>query len=385
MQAKLLASVYSRRQLEQVLTDFWFDHFNVYGLDGFTNFALIPYERDTIRPHVLGRFEDLLLAVARDPAMLYYLDNYLSSREGFEFDGEIRGLNENYARELLELHTVGVDGGYDQADVIAVARAFTGWTIGSRGIAGADGSFFWGAAHDQDAKSIMGELDIPAFGGEQDGRDVIAYLAQHPSTAGFLCRRLIERFVDEDAPASLVDRCSSTYLSSRGDLRQVMRVLLLSDQFLDTARAGGKVKRPLVFAASLARGCELDLSDEQLLLGLVFYLELLGEPLYQAHPPTGYPDASAHWASGGSLVTRFNLITLLTNADLALGIDWGVSDGSPAEVVDGVARKLLPGGLSSTTRDQAIALVSQLPPAPAAPRVREAAALILSSPDYMRH
>jgi uncharacterized protein (DUF1800 family) len=383
IRAKLLRSALSHRQLEQVLVDFWFDHFNVYGADGFTNFAVVPYERRAIRPFVLGRFEDLLGAVARNAAMLYYLDNYLSSREGFVFEGEERGINENWARELLELHTVGVDGGYTQQDVIEVARAFTGWTIGPAFLSDVDGFFFWNAAHDPGAKQVM-QLSLPAGRGVADGLGVVAYLASHPKTARFVCTRLVQRFVSETPPARLVEECASVYLSSDGDLRSVTRAILFSSAFRDPAVRGAKVKRPLVFVASLARASGIALEGD-LLDGLVFYAGLLGEALYQAHPPTGYPDDSAYWASGGTLVSRLNLVSLLTDADLLLGIDWGVTTGTSAEIVDALVSRLLSGSVASDTREAAISRVDALGAVPDPVRVREAAALLLSSPDFMRH
>jgi uncharacterized protein (DUF1800 family) len=395
MRAKLLRSIDGRRQLEQVLVDFFFDHFNVYGPDAITIHAIAPYERQAIRPHVLGRFEDMLLAVARSPAMLYYLDNYLSRREGFVFEGEVQGLNENYARELLELHTLGVDGGYDQQDIIEVARAFTGWTIAPRQIAGADGFFFWPDAHDSGAKSVMGELTIPAGGGIEDGEAVLRFLARHPNTAGFLCGKLVARFVDESPPAATVAACTDAYLASDGHLREAMRAILSSPEFLDTARAGSKVKRPIHFVASMVRATGMKIEDfvvdvvdgEEITLleALAFTLGTLGEPLYQAHPPTGYPDESGHWANGGALVTRFKLVAQLAYADAPLGVDWGTSGGADAEIADAVGERVLPGGVSDATRSAVIDHLSFLALAPQPVRVREAGSLLLSSPDFMRH
>ncbi len=385
LRAKLLRATFSRRQLEQVLVDFWFDHFNVFGADGFTNFAVGPYERDAIRPHVLGRFEDMLRAVARSPAMLYYLDNYLSSAEGFVFQGEVRGINENYARELLELHTLGVAGGYDQDDVIEVARALTGWTIGPPLLGDPDGFFFWSDAHDDDAKSVMNELYLPAGGGMQDGLDLIAYLAAHPSTASFLCGKLVVRFVSEDPPSEVVEACRDAYLASDGDLREATRAIVFSDAFRNRDHLGTKVKRPLVFLASLARATGLSLDDSAVVDGLVFYAGLLGEPLYQARPPTGHPDASSYWAGGGTLVSRFNLLTLVTASDGVLGIDWGVTGGSASEIVDALAESLFPDGVDTATRSAAIDHVEGLGGLPDPLRVREAAMVLLASPDFMRH
>jgi len=402
IEMKLLRAVHSRRQLEQVLADFWFDHFNVYGVDGISLLAVVPFERDAIRPHVLGRFEDMLRAVARSPAMLNYLDNWRSSREGFEYGGEVRGLNENYARELLELHTVGVDGGYAQADVVEVARAFTGWTIGPPGIADADGFFFWGAAHDPGHKSIMGGLEIAAGGGRSDGEAVIAFLSRHARTAEHVCRKLVVRFVAETPPADPVAACTEAWRRTGGDLRAVTRAVLLSPAFL-AARGGGsgaadaavepaKVKRPLHFVASLARATDMQVddvplpgSDFTLLDALVHFLDLMGEPLYRAAAPTGFPDESAYWASGGGLITRLRLVEGLAGADVLLGIDWGTSGGTNDEIVEAVAERLLAAPPSPSTREALLAHLLPYRGMPASVRIREAGALLLSSPDFMQH
>jgi hypothetical protein len=392
IEMKILRSVHSRRQLEQVLVDFWFDHFNVFAVDAITLHAVVPYERDAIRPHVLGRFEDMLRAVARSPAMLHYLDNDRSTREAFVFMGESRGLNENFARELLELHTIGGDGGFDQQDVIEVARAFTGWTIGPPALAEPGGFLFWNAAHDADAKSLMGGLAIPAGGGRDDGDRLIAWLATHPRTAQFLCTKLVVRFVDETAPPAPVEACANAFLAGGGDLRAATRAVLSSPEFLDEARAGGKLKRPLQFVASLARasrmpveGIDLPDSTYTLLDVLVRFLDLMGEPLYRAHPPTGFPDDSAHWASAGSFVSRLKLIDGIAAADLVLGIDWGTAGGSDAEIVDALVRRLLPGGVAPPTRHAVLAHLERYAIASTEIRAREAAVLLLSSPEFMQH
>lgn len=392
LEMKILRGVHSRRQLEQVLVDFWFDHFNVFAVDAIGLHAVVPYERDAIRPHVLGRFEDMLRAVARSPAMLHALDNDRSTREGFVFMGELRGLNENFARELLELHTVGRDGGFEQQDVVEVARAFSGWTIGPPALAEPGGFLFWSAAHDADAKSLMGGLAIPAGGGREDGDRVITWLATHPRTAHHLCTKLVVRFVDESAPPSPVAACASAFLAGGGDLRAATRAVLNSPEFLDAARAGRKVKRPLQFVASLARasrmpveGIDLPGSSYTLLDLLVHFLDLMGEPLYRAHPPTGFPDDSAHWASAGSFVSRLKLIDGIAAADRVLGIDWGTTGGSDTEIVDAVARRLLPGGIAPPTRLAVLAHLERYAMAPSEVRTREAAVLLLSSPEFMQH
>jgi hypothetical protein len=388
LHAKMVRAILSRRQLEQVLVDFWFDHFNVFGADGFSNRVVGVFERDAIRPHVLGSFEDMLRAVARNPAMLYYLDNFQSMKEGFVLDGKERGINENYSRELLELHTLGVDGGFDQDDVIEAARALTGWTFAPEQLGDPSGFYFRAEAHDDEAKSLLGTLHLPAGGGEQDGLDLITFLAAHPSTANLLCTKLVVRFVSEEPPVRGVDSCRDAYLDSGGDLKHVMRAILDSADFRSARNVGTKVKRPHVFLAGAARAMALPLTPEILDM-LVSHAELMGEPLYQAHPPTGYPDASSHWASGGTLVSRFNYVSLFMADDVL--VDWlledklGISGGSAETIVDQLIETLFPGAVEETTRSLAIAHVEGLGGAPDAVRVREAATVLLASSDFMLH
>ncbi len=238
MESKLMRAVYSNRQLDEVLADFWFNHFNVYLDKGADHYLITAYERDAIRPHVLGKFRDLLEATAKSPAMLFYLDNWQSvgpntpqaRRAGNQ---PRRGLNENYGRELMELHTLGVEGGYTQKDVTEVARCFTGWTIEQpqRG-----GKFFFNPRmHDNGEKTVLG-VTIPAGGGIEDGEKVLDILAHHPSTAHFISKKLAMRFVADEPPASLVDRMSQTFLKSDGDLREVMRTMLNSKEFWSRGR-----------------------------------------------------------------------------------------------------------------------------------------------------
>lgn len=375
--AKVLRSIYSRRQLEAVLTDFWFDHFNVDARTGLSRWDVIPYERDAIRPHVLGRFEDMLLATAQSPAMLDYLDNRFNFRDGYVTgQGELKGLNENYARELLELHTLGVDGGYDQLDVIEVARIMTGWSTNVSGFK------FKNFVHDQDPKQVMGVLTLPANGRMQDGLDLIAFLAGHPKTAERLCRLLVQRFVSEDAPEALVQDAAAVYLATGGDLREVMRTILHAPEF-----TGGpsrtKVKRPLVVLASAARALEARTAEAE--LGR-FKLELqgMGEPLYEAAPPTGFPEASAFWAGAGTLLARFNAMRWMAH-DPDLGTDLGLAGGSSLGIVDAQLSRLMLGPVSAWTRIQLVLYLDRIPGATGRARVRDAAALILSSPEFLRH
>jgi uncharacterized protein (DUF1800 family) len=225
--AKVTRAMLSERQLEEVMVDFWLNHFNVYARKGLVPWMLPSYERDAIRPYALGRFRDLVVATARHPAMLYYLDNWLSTRPDLIVRlgpnrGSPLGLNENYARELMELHTLGVDGGYSQRDVVEVARCFTGWTI-DRPLQGG-GYVFRPRSHDQGPKVVLGQV-IPAGGGEQDGLRVIDLLSRHPSTARFISTKLVKRFVSDDAPPELVERVTTVFRRSDGDIRAVLAAI----------------------------------------------------------------------------------------------------------------------------------------------------------------
>ena len=230
-QAKLLRAVYSDHQLEEVLVDFWFNHFNVFAGKGPTRDYVSNYEREAIRPYVFGRFRDMLGATARHPAMLFYLDNW-QSKAG--------AINENYARELLELHTLGVDGGYTQADIVNVARAFTGRTMRPRL---GTGFVFAPRQHDTGEKIVLGQK-IRANGGMDDGERVLDIVAAHPSTARHIAKKLAIRFVSDDPPAALVDRAAATFARTKGDLREVVRTIITSPEFMAADARSAKVKTP---------------------------------------------------------------------------------------------------------------------------------------------
>jgi uncharacterized protein (DUF1800 family) len=346
---KLLRAIYSERQLQEVLTDFWFNHFNVDARKGRDRFLLTEYERESIRPHVFGTFRDLLEATAKSPAMLFYLDNWLSAdpngphaperqrraagRNRGQFPGfpprrnparpgvgalpapqppaqannRRNGLNENYARELMELHTLGVDGGYTQKDVTEVARAFTGWTIDNPRQGGA--FRFEERIHDEGEKTILGHR-IKAGGGISDGEKVLDILAGHPSTARFISTRLARRFVSDTPPPALVDRLAARFRETNGDLRAVMTTLLTSPEFLAPDAYRAKVKTPLEFVVSAVRATGADLVDAR---PLVRSLQELGMPLYQCQPPTGYKDSAEAWTNTGALVGRMNFALTLAS------------------------------------------------------------------------
>ena len=349
---KILRAAYSERQLQEVLVDFWFNHFNVYAAKGRTAEYLPVYEREAIRPHVFDHFRDLLEADAKSPAMLFYLDNWLSAdpnaaerleatreqrqqrrqfggfgpfgrRRRFPFGPmpqpkpaanaakgkkNVRGLNENYGRELLELHTLGVDGGYTQKDVIEVARAFTGWTIDPR-----SGTFrFVPALHDPGEKIVLGHK-IKAGGGIEDGEQVLDIVASHPATAHHIAYQLAQRLVADEPPAALVDRAASRFRETKGDLREVVKTIVTSPEFLSPSVRDAKFKTPFELVVSAVRATGATVNDAR---ALVQTLQQLGEPLYMCQPPTGYHDTADAWVSAGGLVTRMNFATRLASGNM---------------------------------------------------------------------
>ena len=382
MQAKLLRAALSERQLQEVLTDFWFNHFNVFVGKGPVRQYLPAYERDVIRPHVLGRFRDLLGAVAHSPAMLIYLDNWQSAAPatnvrrpalvrrpnaagrppalpramppaGQPVPGRpTRGLNENYARELMELHTLGVDGGYTQDDVVALARIFTGWTVELPRQGG--GFVFRPAMHDNGTKTLLGKTFQPS--GESEGERALDLLAQHPATARHIAYKLAQRFVADEPPAALVDRAARTFTASRGDLREVVRVIVTSPELFAPEAHRARVKTPLEFVVSAVRATGATVNSA---LPLVAALRTLGMPLYGSQPPTGYDTTADAWVNTGALLNRMNFAVSLVGGggrrgltvDRPIDVDLGsfapdASDASARAVVE----RLLGGDASPSTR-----------------------------------
>jgi uncharacterized protein (DUF1800 family) len=375
---KLLRAVYSERQLQEVLADFWFNHFNVFANKGLTRMYLTSYERDAIRPHVLGRFRDLLGATAKSPAMLFYLDNARSADPGFaekakadldrmqragrrrggaqpqgreitpEMMEQVRqniptGINENYARELLELHTLGVDGGYSQQDIVSVARALTGWTIGRPRSAEAGQFWFNPKMHDTGDKIVLGQTI--RRGGIEEGERVLDLLARHPSTARFIATKLARRFVADQPPPSLVERAAATFRSTDGDLREVVRVIVTSPEFLDPAARRAKVKTPFEFVVSSLRVTGSDVPDP---VPLARTLQQQGMPLYLCQPPTGYKDTADAWVSSGALITRMNFAVELANGGAHAPVE-ALLHGDISEATQATLAK-------ATTRAQTVAL-----------------------------
>ena len=378
--AKVIRAVHGRNQLEEVLVDFWFNHFNVYLGDGLDRVYTPFYEKEAIRPFVLGRFRDLLGATAAHPGMLFYLDNYLStiSRQDPRTGVLLTGLNENYGRELMELHTVGVDAGYTQDDVVFCALCFTGWTIDLRG---SGGFVYRDVNHDKRAKPVFG-LNIPAGGGKDDGDRLLDYLAAHPATARHVSKRLLERFVSDAPPAALVDRIAATFTRTNGDLRAVMKAILGAPEFWAEAFGAGKPKTPIEFVASAIRAVDGQVTNAR---GAVATVAALGMPLYQCVPPTGYSNLGVDWANPSSQLGRMNFaLDLATGAVGGVSVDArgvireaGGNPDEPGSAADALSADLFGKGLSRATRDAA-AGVSRGGPLPVAARVT---GLVLASPE----
>jgi uncharacterized protein (DUF1800 family) len=379
-QAKLLRAIYSKHQLEQVLTDFWFNHFNVDG--NIVPWTVVTYERDAIRPYVFGRFRDMLRATTGHAAMLEYLNNNVNFKPGFVLNSRVYGPNENFAREILELHTVGIGAGYTLTDIQQVARAFTGWsTVRDYLIYPTDlGFVYLDAGHDTGAKSIMGQLQIPAGGDISNGEAVIDFLSRHPATADHLSRELCQRFLSEPPPEPLVQRAKQTFLATDGDLREVMRTILTSKEFMLGVGFRTRVKRPLVYMASLARAVGVADDATFARLGMSTLTEM-GEHLYEAAPPTGYPETSVPWAGQGAFLSRVNA------AYRAASGMWGFAPLAPsstdgAALVDELTARFFRDSVSSATRSGVVAMLAQLP---AWSHQKEAAATLLASPEFMKH
>ncbi|HET7854362.1 MAG TPA: DUF1800 domain-containing protein [Candidatus Methylomirabilis sp.] len=349
MTQKLLRGVYSENRLTEVLVDFWYNHFNVSITNNRARPFVLSYERDAIRPHVLGHFRDLIHATAKHPDMLLYLDNAQSTasdgttttmsqttkRRGGVRSGEEsqtkeapstgrpsrqqRGINENYARELMELHTLGVDGGYTQQDVIEVARVFTGWTVlppgprGGRlqkhlsranglGFAG-DGDFLFRAdTHDATQKIILGKT-FPPGGGMEEGERVLDMLARHPATARRIATKLAVRFVSDRPAASLVDRLTQQFQETAGDVRALVRTIANSPEFWQEAARRSKIKSPYELVTSALRALQADVEQPR---PVIEWIARMGQPLYAYQAPTGYPDRAEAWVNTGSLLNRMN-------------------------------------------------------------------------------
>jgi hypothetical protein len=321
-QAKMVRAVLSERQLQEVMTDFWFNHFNIFINKDSDEIYTSSYERDAIRPHALGKFRDLLLATAESPAMMVYLDNFTSigpnsiANGGNNPNGKRgnKGLNENYAREVMELHTIGVNGGYTQADVTQLARILTGWSVDHPELGG--GFLFNPKNHEPGAKQWLGET-VPEDG-QNEGLHALTKLANSPQCAHFISTMIAQRFVADDPPAALVARMQKTYLASDGDIKAVLRTLVQSPEFNSHRYFHNKVKTPIEFVASTFRSTATDPSPANTLVDTV---RNMGMPLYQALPPTGYYITAEHWMNSAALIDRMNFALLLTHSGNGIKFD----------------------------------------------------------------
>ncbi|MGC1686829.1 MAG: DUF1800 domain-containing protein [Candidatus Acidiferrales bacterium] len=390
--AKLDRAIYSHRQLEAVMEDFWYNHFNVFVQKDSDKWLVTAYVRDTIRPHTLGKFQDLLVDTARSPAMLIYLDNWLSvdpiayqrqqaeaamRRQRFQgvFAGvempqpgtfpppynnpnapprvppkkQEKGLNENYGREVMELHTLGVDGGYTQQDVIQMARCLTGWTVHEPR---RDPEFFFDVKlHTEGKKVVLGHTFN--YGGMKDGEEALKMLANNPNAAKFISTKLARHFVSDNPPPALVDRMAHSYLSSGGDIRVLMKTMIYSPEFWSREAFRAKVKEPFELAASTARALN---ADAEITLPLVQWVGRMGEPLFQAQPPTGYSDKAEMWVNTGALLNRLNFALSLSsnkisgtsvNLESMLGPDAG---SDPQVALSTAINLFLDGQIAPLTR-----------------------------------
>jgi uncharacterized protein (DUF1800 family) len=428
VQAKLLRAIYSDRQLEQVMTDFWFNHFNVFVGKGPERVLITNYEQNVIRPHALGKFEDLLVATARSPAMMFYLDNWMSigpnspqaqgmparpMRPYGPYGRQRRfpqqpnpnakrkqasGLNENYGRELLELHTLSVNGGYSQRDVTEVAKVFTGWTI-EKPYAGL-GFKYEPRMHEPGPKFVLGHHIKPK--GEDEGKEVLHMLATSPQTAHFISLKLAQRFVSDDPPTALVDRMAKTFEKSKGDIRDVLTTLFHSPEFWADGTYRAKMKTPLEFVASAVRATGANVDDA---FPLARQIANLGMPLYSAQPPTGYSMKADTWVSSSALLGRMNFALGMTSGKIrGVRMDAVQLAGGPPPPADAtmalsaLEAKLLAGDVSKQTHDSIMAQIeapskNKAPEAPAKssqikpagpPDTSTIAGLLLGSPEFQK-
>ncbi|MFL6682218.1 MAG: DUF1800 domain-containing protein [Burkholderiaceae bacterium] len=413
-QERLLQALASPRQLQEVLVDFWFNHFNVFQGKGLDRVLVESYEREAIRPHVLGRFRAMLGATAKHPAMLFYLDNWLSVAPGFQpgrrkgTGGGARkasGLNENYARELMELHTLGVDGGYTQQDVTELARILTGWTMRPDGPnrrhfadateASASGQgdsifVFDARRHDDGGKTWLGRGIAPD--GQLEGERALDVLARHPATARHLATKLARRFVADVPPPALVDRLAQRFLATDGDLREVMQALADSAEFRDPRPT--KFKTPYQYVLSAVRATGITTTNVR---PLIAQLAQLGQPLYGCQTPDGWHDTEADWLNPAAITQRVNFATSLASGRLPLqrADDPDMPAGNALKAMERQADRAVNGSQpleGSTSPVDAATLLATLGPAvsgstrraveDAPPPLR--AALLLGSPDFMR-
>ncbi|HET8890376.1 MAG TPA: DUF1800 domain-containing protein [Candidatus Angelobacter sp.] len=412
-EAKLLRAIYSDRQLDEVMTDFWFNHFNVFIGKGPDRYMINAYEREVIRPHALGKFKDILAATAKSPAMLFYLDNWQSVGPNSELalygpqrrmgrrgrfarprpqqaKNRPSGLNENYAREIMELHTLGVDGGYTQKDVTELAKVLTGWSIEQPQLGG--GFRFNERAHEPGPKYVLGRKI--GEHGEKEGEEMLDVLAHHPATAKFISRKLAMRFVSDNPPQTLVDRMADTFEKKDGDIREVLRTMFRSPEFWAADAYRAKMKTPFEFVASAARASGADIQNA---LPLVGTLNRMGMPLYAMQPPTGYSMKAEAWVNSSALLNRMNFALQLASGRLpGTSLDpqaliRGPAPEDPAAALAVLEQSILAGDVSPQThavmqKQLGDPQISQrkLDDADKKPNYGAIAGLIMGSPEFQR-
>jgi uncharacterized protein (DUF1800 family) len=405
-------AAYSQRQLQEVMVHFWMNHFNIYADKGVDKWLLTSFEHDTIRPNALGNFSQLLTATAQSPAMLFYLDNWLSvapnSAEangnaplqrpsgfpgtapmrpnGKPAQGERRGLNENYGRELMELHTLGVDGGYTQQDVRDVARCFTGWTIDHPQQGG--GFIFRPRFHDYSEKTVLGNR-IAGQGGVEDGMKVLQILSEHPSTAHFISLKLCRYFVSDAPPQSIIDRTARAFTTSQGDIPSVLTTIFTSPEFNSQAAFRSKVKSPFELVASSMRTLGAETDGGNPLMGLIMHM---GQPFFQYQAPQGYPDRANNWINSGTLLARMNF-SMAFAANRIKGTQLDLQALTPSDddqaIWNHLVQQTLGGAVSAETESAVRKSLNNLRNTGGGnpnnfPKTTLMAALLVGSPEFQR-
>ena len=395
-EARLLRALQSPRQLEEVMVDFWFNHFNVYSGKGLDRVLVESYEREAIRPYALGKFRDLLGATAHHPAMLFYLDNWLSVAPGYtpsrraSAAAKSSGLNENYAREIMELHTLGADGGYSQADVTELARMLTGWSINPRRGQGGSAFYFDPSKHDHGTKTWLGRTVTDR--GQAEGEWALDVLAEAPATAHHISYQLAQYFVSDVPPAALVDRLAQRFHDTHGDIRAVLNTLFTSPEFRDPKIYNAKFKTPYRYLISAVRASGLRVSNVRPLLATA---NQLGMPLYGCQTPDGYKNTEDAWLNPDSITRRVNFAVAFASGKLPFARPLDAqdehADSLQQEMNRNTANKFntdwatppldsdaLLSTVAGSISPETLTTIKQSPS-----RLR--AALVLGSPDFMRH